>query len=239
MSSDSTSPERGPTHPPSRRSPDVVPRHRTLDGVTAAVSQTDGIGLIDVDAFTTLVVRTDNSVYRITILEPHAREVLVQGGKFFPERTPACLSGSNFGGSCLKMSWVGLGLHMEFHAGDQWIITSHGRVHPHRGTGRSLRMRRFESRVRQVHRWAPQPCGCMGRAPTSGGPLRWDVNADAKESYATRMRTISVTDVVVAGLGDPALVCEHDRLGTVAETKLGEDARHVGFHGCRTDEELL
>ncbi len=77
---------------------------------------------------TTLVVRTDNSVYRITILKPHAREVFVQGGKFFPERTRACLSGSNFGGSCLKIGWVGLGLHMEFHAGDQWIITSHVRA---------------------------------------------------------------------------------------------------------------
>ena len=62
----------------------MVPRHRTLDGIVAAVSKTDGIGLIDVDAFTTLVVRTDNSVYRITILRPHAREVLVQGGTFFP-----------------------------------------------------------------------------------------------------------------------------------------------------------
>ncbi len=31
---------------------------------------------------------------------------------------------------------------------------------------------------------------------------------------------LSVTDVVVAGLGEAALVCEHDRLGTVAETKL-------------------
>ncbi len=62
-----------------RRSADVVPRYRTLDGVVKAVSQTDGIGLIDVDAFTTLVVRTDNSVYRITILTPHLREVLVQG----------------------------------------------------------------------------------------------------------------------------------------------------------------
>jgi len=55
-------------------------------------AQTDGIALLDVDAFTTLVVRTDNSVYRITILTPHLREVLVQGGKFFPERTRACLS---------------------------------------------------------------------------------------------------------------------------------------------------
>ena len=128
MSSDSTSPSAVATHHPRRRPPDVVPRFRTLDGVVEAGSQADGIGLIDVDAFTTLVVRTDNSVYRITILRPHTREVLVQGGKFFPERTRACLSGSTFGGSCLKMGWVGLGLHLEFHAGDQWIITSHVRA---------------------------------------------------------------------------------------------------------------
>ncbi len=51
----------------------LVPWHRTLDGIVAAASQTDGIGLIDVDAFATLVVR-------ITILKPHAGEVLVQGG---------------------------------------------------------------------------------------------------------------------------------------------------------------
>ncbi len=129
MSSNSSSSIAGKTtHRPGRRSADVVPRHRTLDGFTKAVSQADGIGLIDVDAFATLVVRTDNSVYRITILKPHAGEVLVQGGKFFPERTRACLSGSTFGGSCLKIGWVGLGLHMEFHAGDQWIITSHVRA---------------------------------------------------------------------------------------------------------------
>ncbi len=129
MSSNSSSSIAGKTtHHPRRRGPDSVPRYRTLDGVVKAVSQTDGIGLIDVDAFTTLVVRTNNSVYRITILTPHLREVLVQGGKFFPERTRACLSGSTFGGSCLKIGWVGLGLHMEFHAGGQCIITSHVRA---------------------------------------------------------------------------------------------------------------
>ena len=79
------------------------------------------------DAFTTLVVQTDNSVYQITVLQPHTREVFVQGGAFFPERRRACLSGSSFGGSCLKMGWVGVRLHMEFHAEDQWIITSHVR----------------------------------------------------------------------------------------------------------------
>jgi hypothetical protein len=105
----------------------VVPQHRTLDGCVEAVSRAEGVGLTDVDALTTLLVRTDNSVYQITILQPHRREVVVQGGAFFPERTRACLSGSTFGGSCLKMGWVGIGLHLEFHVEDQWIITSHVR----------------------------------------------------------------------------------------------------------------
>ena len=108
-------------------STDLVPRHRTLDGVVEAVSRTEGVGLTDVDALSTLVVRTDNSVYQITILQPYAREVLVQGGAFFPERTRACLTGSSFGGSCIKLGWVGMGLHMEFHFDDKWIITSHVR----------------------------------------------------------------------------------------------------------------
>ena len=61
MSSNSTSPSAAATTPhPRRRSPNVVPRYRTLDGFIEAVSQADGIGLIDVDAFTTLEVRTDN-----------------------------------------------------------------------------------------------------------------------------------------------------------------------------------
>ncbi len=108
----------------SEASTDLVPRHRTLDGFVEAVSTSQGVGLADVDAFSTLVVRTRNSVYRITILRPYAREVVVQGGEFFTARTRACLDGSSFGGSCLKLGWVGVGSHMEFHADDQWIITS-------------------------------------------------------------------------------------------------------------------
>ena len=115
--------------PSDATSSDLVPRHRSLDGFTEAVSQADGIGLTEVDAFTTLVVQTDNSVYQITILQPYRREVSVQGGAFFPERTRAYLSGSSFGGSCLKLGWVGVGLHMEFLAADrdQWVLTSHVR----------------------------------------------------------------------------------------------------------------
>ncbi len=102
--------------PSDATSSDLVPRHRTLNGFVEAASQADGVGLTDVDTFTTLVVKTDNSVYQITIVQPYKREVFVQGGAFFPEWTRAYLSGSSFGGSCLKLGWVGIGLHIEFLA---------------------------------------------------------------------------------------------------------------------------
>ena len=78
------------------------------------------------------MVQTDNSKsyqsLSIPIQLSIGAEVVVQGGAFFPERTRACLNGSSFGGSCLKLGWVGIGLHMEFHAEDQWVITSHVRT---------------------------------------------------------------------------------------------------------------
>ena len=60
-----TTPETSPH--PTERPRDVVPRCCTLDGFTNEVSRADGIGLTDVDAFTTLVVQTENSVYRLEI----------------------------------------------------------------------------------------------------------------------------------------------------------------------------
>ena len=50
---------------------------------------------------------------------------------------------------------------------------------------------------------------------------------------------LSVTDVVVAGLDEPALIGEDHSLGPVAQTQLGENARHVRFHRGGPDKELL
>ncbi len=112
------------THSREAAGPEPVSRRRTIDAIVEAASRAEGIHLTDVDTLTTLLVRTDNSLYQITILKPCAREVLVQDGPFFPVRTRACLSGSSFGGSCLKLSWVGIGLHLEFHIEGHWVITS-------------------------------------------------------------------------------------------------------------------
>ena len=55
----------------------VVPRRCTLDGFATEVSQTDGIGLADLDPITTLLVRTQNSLYQIVVVQPRKKAVLV------------------------------------------------------------------------------------------------------------------------------------------------------------------
>ncbi len=107
---------------PSGRSTVLVPRVATLDGFAAEVCTADGVNVNDLEPLTTLAVQTCNSLYRITITRRTA--VLVQGGRFFPAMTPAHLNGSGFGGSLLKVAWIGIGLRMEIVVGGRRIVTS-------------------------------------------------------------------------------------------------------------------
>lgn len=100
----------------------LVPRAATMDGFVAASSAAEGVSLRDLEPLTTLHVRTCNSHYRIVVARQTA--VFVEGGRFFPEATDARLEGSSFGGSFLKMGWIGVGLCMEIFARGQRIITS-------------------------------------------------------------------------------------------------------------------
>ena len=102
----------------------LVPRRCTLDGFSDEVARTEGLYLRDLDPITTLRVQTENTLYEITVPRPPRSVVLVRGGRFFPETTEANFGGSSFGGSCLKLAWFGVGLHMEFHYTGGWIITS-------------------------------------------------------------------------------------------------------------------
>lgn len=104
--------------------PAVVPRRCTLDGFADEAARLDGIALKQLEPITRLTIRTRNSTYQITVLQPSTASVLVQGGRFFPDPTAACLNGSGFGGSCLKLAWVGVGMRMEFHSPNGRIITS-------------------------------------------------------------------------------------------------------------------
>lgn len=101
----------------------MVPRVCTLDGFAASASSGQGVSLGDLDPITTLAVRTMNSLYRIIVVQPPTT-VSVQGGEFFPDPTEASLSGSSFGGSCLKMAWIGRGFCMEIYGPSGRIVTS-------------------------------------------------------------------------------------------------------------------
>ena len=96
----------------------------TFDGFVREVAASEGINIRDVEPFTTLLVQTRNSLYRIIPLEAGRSRIMVQGGQFFPDLVEAQLAGSSLGGSFLKMHWIGDGLHMEIHSGGERIVTS-------------------------------------------------------------------------------------------------------------------
>jgi hypothetical protein len=100
----------------------TVPRVATLDGFVDAASALRGINVLDLEPLTELRVETTNSLYRIVVSQRTA--VFVQGGRFFPERSAAHLAGATFGGSLLKIGWIGIGMRMEIWGDDGPIVTS-------------------------------------------------------------------------------------------------------------------
>jgi hypothetical protein len=102
----------------------LVPSQCTLSGFVEDVGNTDGLRMCDIEPLATLLVRTENSVYRIIPLEAGSSRILIHGGRFFPEPTEVHFAGSGFGGSFLKLGWVGLGLRMEIVWDGQRIVTS-------------------------------------------------------------------------------------------------------------------
>ena len=105
-----------------RRQTTSVARAITLDGFVEETGNIRGLYLRDVEPLTTLIVRTCNSCYRIIVRRDTS--AIVQGGRFFPDATPGRIDGSGFGGSFLKVGWIGIGLRMEIFADGQRIITS-------------------------------------------------------------------------------------------------------------------
>jgi len=69
-------------------------------------------------------VRTKNTRYDITVLSPATGDVLIRGGKFFPEHTRAQLAGCSLGGSFLKLRTIHAGFLMEILHGGQRIVTT-------------------------------------------------------------------------------------------------------------------
>ena len=87
-------------------------------------SWSDGIQLASLPDLAELIVKTRNSVYEITTIDASGREILIRGGKFFPESTEARLCGSSLRGSFLKLGGIYAGFSMEILVEGQTIVTS-------------------------------------------------------------------------------------------------------------------
>ena len=99
----------------------VVARGGTLDGFAEAAGGA-GLSLHALQPLTALFVETRNTRYHIIVSS--GDEIVIQGGAFFPDPTPARLDGASLGSSLLKAGWIGIGLRMEIRAGGQRIVTT-------------------------------------------------------------------------------------------------------------------
>ncbi len=81
-----------------------------------------GVHLDSLDEGTSLVVETENRDYR---LEFRDGCTFISGHPVFcPYPVPVSVRGSNWGGSMLKVDYIGRGMHLEFHHPDFRTITT-------------------------------------------------------------------------------------------------------------------
>ncbi len=83
-----------------------------------------GVQLGKLRALETIEVRTKNSLYEITVMDPQRGDVLVRGGTFFPVYTKVRLAGASLAGCFLKLSGIYVGFSIEFATGAETIVTT-------------------------------------------------------------------------------------------------------------------
>ncbi|HXW61957.1 MAG TPA: hypothetical protein VEJ45_05110 [Candidatus Acidoferrales bacterium] len=85
---------------------------------------TNGLQVERLQAMEKLEVRTRNSLYEITIIDGLSGEILVRGGPFFPELTPANLQGATLGRSICKLRGIYEGFRMELNVNGERAVTT-------------------------------------------------------------------------------------------------------------------
>jgi hypothetical protein len=105
------------------RSSTLVPAAAQFD-VWTAYDWRNGVLITELAPHDRVTVQTRNSLYEIIITVPHTAEVMVRGGAFFPEFTPARVAGSSLGGSFLKLHGVYPGFQLEIVPDGQPIVTT-------------------------------------------------------------------------------------------------------------------
>jgi len=84
----------------------------------------EGVQLETMPDMERLTIQTENSTYEVTVISGRAGDILIRGGRFFPEFTEARLAGSSLGGSFLKLRGIYVGFSLEIHFDKRLIVTS-------------------------------------------------------------------------------------------------------------------
>jgi hypothetical protein len=79
----------------------------------------NGIDVHRLKAGTIVLVQTKNNRYKLVKGFKDKYDVSIQGGKHFPEPTDVNFSGSTFGGTMMKIGWIGYKMYMEMYVIDK------------------------------------------------------------------------------------------------------------------------
>ena len=83
-----------------------------------------GVQVDSLQGLQALRVRTRNSTYHLAVVAGTPGDVLVRGGRYFPDWTQVHLAGATLGGGLLKRFGVYVGLRIEFHWRGRRVVTS-------------------------------------------------------------------------------------------------------------------
>jgi hypothetical protein len=105
-----------------------------LDGIAAFITRTSlggaspatppAIRLESCGESDRIVVKTRQSVYELIVLAGESGEVMVRGGKLFPEFRRAAVVGSTLGHGAVRLRTICVGLRLEFRVDRNSVVTS-------------------------------------------------------------------------------------------------------------------
>ena len=96
--------------------------------IVARIEQSDrdgGVFLKEPSPGSKLDVYTKNSCYEIEVIDGEKGQVKIKGGRSFLDWETITISGSTWGGSMLKINFIGIGMRLElYRKGGGDILTS-------------------------------------------------------------------------------------------------------------------
>jgi hypothetical protein len=84
----------------------------------------NGVTLNELEPGTRITVVTNNSTYRLDLIDGAESRVTAVGGSMFPEPTEVRVEGASAGEGPIKSGWIGVGLRLELTSGVKRITTS-------------------------------------------------------------------------------------------------------------------